>query len=155
MNKFIIIIIIILSGLATFVASGQEKREFRPIVPGQFTAQNILAKAKEWEGKYYRRGQSCQCANWVGSVVAAAGRDLPAGHSWARNWLKWGNSVPRAAMRPGDIIVTWRGSRHGSEGHILIYVGDGQCIHRPTRSKPVQKVALSVFAPKILGVRRG
>lgn len=153
MNKFIIIIII-LSGLAVFVASGEErqKREFRPLLPG---GSSILVKAQAWEGKHYRRGQSYQCANWVGSVVAAAGRDLPAGHSWARNWLKWGNSVPRAAMRPGDIIVTWRGSRHGSEGHILIYVGDGQCIHRPTRSKPVQKVPLSVFAPKILGVRRG
>ena len=153
MNKFIIIIII-LSGLATFVASGQEKREFRPIVPGQFTAQNILAKAKGWEGKYYRRGVSYQCANWVGEIVRSAGGSTPASSSMARSWLKWGHSVPRSAMKPGDIIVTWRGSRSGSSGHILIYLGNGQCIHRPTRSKPVQQISLSVYESKILGIRR-
>lgn len=153
MNKFIIIIII-LSGLATFVASGQEKREFRTIIPGQFTAQNILAKAKEWEGKYYRRGVSCQCANWIGEVVRSAGGSTPASSSMARSWLKWGYSVPRSAMKPGDIIVTWRGKKNSESGHILIYLGEGQCIHRPTMSKVVQRISLSVYESKILGVRR-
>lgn len=154
--KAFIIIIIILSGLAVFIASGQERqqREFRPIVPGQFTASSIVAKAKSWEGRHYRRGQSCQCANWVGEVVRNAGGSTPASSSMARSWLKWGNSVPRSAMKPGDIIVTWRGSRNGSSGHILIYLGNGQCIHRPTRSKPVQQISLSVYESKILGVRR-
>ena len=152
--KTLIYIIIIASTLATFIASGQEKREFRPLIPGRFTSAEILQKALTWEGRSYRAGVSAQCANWVGHVVRSAGGTPPVGHAIARNWLKWGNSVPRAAIKPGDIVVTWRGSRSGAEGHILIYVGDGVCIHRPTRSKPVQKIDLSTYSSRILGIRR-
>ena len=154
--KTLIYIIIIASALATFIASAEErqKREFRPLIPGQFTSASILAKALAWEGRSYRPGVSAQCANWVGHVVCSAGGSTPVGHSMARNWLKWGHPVSRTTVKPGDIVVTWRGSRSGRYGHILIYVGDGLCIHRPTRSKPVEKVPLSTFSNKILGIRR-
>lgn len=155
MKKFIFIIIL-LSGLAVFVASlnGQEKREFRPLVPGQFTSSSIVHAAKKWEGRHYRYGQSRQCANWVGQVINESGGNTPVHHSMARNWLSWGRSVPVVAIRPGDIVVTWRGSRSGSAGHILIYIGNGECIHRPTQSRAVCKTQLSFYKSKILGVRR-
>jgi cell wall-associated NlpC family hydrolase len=152
--KTIIIIIIILSGLATFLASGQEKREFRPLIPGKFTSSEIIASAKKWSGRHYRYGQSRQCANWVGHVIKDSGGIPPYGHSMARNWLEWGRPVLAVAIRPGDVVITWRGSRSGTAGHILIYIGDGQCIHRPTRSKAVCKTPLSLYKSKILGVRR-
>ena len=154
--KNLIYIIIILSGLAVFIASGEErqKRDFRPIVPGQFTSASLIEKAKSWEGKHYRPGVSAQCAAWVGQVVQSAGGRLPQGHMMARSWLNWGYSVPRSSIRPGDLVVTWRGSPRSASGHILIYLGNGECIHRPTRSKPVQRIKLSTYSSKIIGVRR-
>ena len=152
--KTLIIIIIVLSGLLTFLASGQEKRAFRPLIPGKFTSSQIVASAKKWTGRHYRYGHSRQCANFVGHVIKDSGGIPPYGHSMARNWLEWGRPVIPAVIRPGDVVITWRGSRSGTAGHILIYIGDGQCIHRPTRSKAVCKTPLSLYKSKILGVRR-
>ena len=152
--KALIIIIIVLSGLATYLASGQEKRAFRPLIPGKFTSSEIVASAKKWTGRHYRYGHSRQCANFVGHVIKDSGGIPPYGHSMARNWLEWGRPVIPAVIRPGDVVITWRGSRSGTAGHILIYIGDGQCIHRPTRSKAVCKTPLSLYKSKILGVRR-
>ncbi len=113
----------------------------------------IVSKAKAWENKYYRPGVSRQCANFVGEVMSSAGIQPPPGHSLARNWLKFGRPVV-GSPRPGDIIVQWRGSRSGTAGHILIYVGNGQCIHRPTYSRAVSRVSLESCKPRILGIRR-
>lgn len=116
---------------------------------------SIARQASKWEGRHYRRGQSLQCANWVGQVVKEAGGTPPTYHSMARNWLQWGRPVSKATIRPGDIVITWRGSRSGKSGHILIYLGQGQCIHRPTYSKSVRTTSLSFYESRILGVRRG
>ena len=146
--------IIALSLLVFATGNSQEKRAFRPILQSGVLPARIVKTAKLWEGKHFRKGQSCQCANWIGEVVRSAGGGRPLYSSMARNWLKWGRPVSKAAIRPGDVVITWRGSRSGKSGHILIYLGQGQCIHRPTRSKPVQMTDLSFYKSKILGVRR-
>ncbi len=116
----------------------------------------VAQKAKAYEGRSYHAGQTAQCAAFVAEVVRKAGATPPpAGAALARSWLAWGRPVPLATIRPGDVVVCWRGSRSGSSGHILIYVGDGQCIHRSTQSKPVGRVPLAYYKSKILGVRRG
>ncbi len=114
----------------------------------------IVSRASTWEGRFYRKGQSLQCANWVGEVVTSAGLGVPQYHSLARNWLKWGKPVGINHMRPGDVIVQWRGSRSGTSGHILIYVGGGECLHRPTYSKAVARVSIDSYKSRILGIRR-
>lgn len=146
--------IIALTLLVFVTGNSQEKRAFRPILQSGLLPSRIVKTAKLWNGKYYRKGQSCQCANWVSEVVFSAGGGRPLYSSMARNWTKWGKPVSKSAMKPGDVIVTWRGSKTGKSGHVLIYLGDGKCIHRPTRSKPVQLTDLSFYKSKILGVRR-
>lgn len=146
--------IIALSLLVFATSNSQEKRAFRPILQSGVLPSQIVKTAKLWEGKHFRKGQSCQCANWVSEVVFSAGGGRPLYSSMARNWLKWGKPVSSSTMKPGDVIVTWRGSKSGKSGHVLIYLGNGQCIHRPTRSKPVQLTHLSFYKSKILGVRR-
>ena len=125
-----------------------------PLWPRIDISHAIATKAKSCEGKPYRAGVSKQCANWVGEVVDSVGIECPSGHSLARNWLKWGKPVSYATMRPGDIIVQWRGSKSGTAGHILIYVGNGQCIHRSTYSKAVSRVSAESCKARILGIRR-
>lgn len=146
--------IIALTLLVFVTGSSQEKRAFRPILQSGVLPSRIVKTAKLWNGKYFRKGQSCQCANWVSQVVFSAGGGRPLYSSMARNWLKWGKGVSQSAMKPGDVIVTWRGSKGGKNGHVLIYLGNGKCIHRPTKSKPVQLTELSFYKSKILGVRR-
>lgn len=41
----------------------------------------------------------------------------------ARSFLKWGESVLKNPM-PGDIVVYWRGSRDGWQGHVGFYLGE-------------------------------
>jgi cell wall-associated NlpC family hydrolase len=141
----------VIAMVMTQTVGGQERRLFRPYIEHS----SLLLKAKAWEGKYYRRGVSCQCANWVGEVATSSGFPLPSGHSMARSWLVgWGKPVNLSSIRPGDVVITWRGSRGGSSGHILIYLGENQCIHRPTRSSPVRRISLDRYKGKILGIRR-
>jgi len=146
--------IIALSLLVFATGNSQEKRAFRPILQSGVLPARIVKTAKLWQGKHFRKGQSCQCANWISEVVHSAGGGRPLYFSMARNWLKWGRPVSKNSMKPGDVIVTWRGSKSGKSGHVLIYLGDGKCIHRPTRSKTVQITELSFYKSKILGVRR-
>lgn len=152
MTKFITSVVIITT-LAAITCSSQTANSKLLTFLKQSNS-SIVTEAKSWNGKHYRKGQSLQCANWVGQVVKDAGKTPPPQHSMARSWLKWGKPVSKAAIRPGDIVVTWRGSRSGKSGHILIYIGSGQCIHRPTYSQAVCKTSLSNYNAKILGIRR-
>ncbi len=146
--------IIALTLLVFATGKSQEKRAFRPVLQSGVLPSRIVKTAKLWNGKYFKKGQSCQCANWVSEVVKSSGGGRPLYSSMARNWLKWGKGVSKSAMKPGDVIVTWRGSKSGKSGHVLIYLGNGKCIHRPTRSKPVQITEFSFYKSNILGVRR-
>ncbi|MBB5351072.1 uncharacterized protein (TIGR02594 family) [Haloferula luteola] len=39
----------------------------------------------------------------------------------ARSWLEVGQSVELAQAKPGDVVVLWRGSRSGWEGHVAFF----------------------------------
>lgn len=47
---------------------------------------------------------------------------LPAHPYLARNWLKFGVSLPAPAL--GCVLVFWRGSRTGTAGHVGLYAGE-------------------------------
>ncbi len=115
----------------------------------------IAREAESRVGSNFRKGTSSMCAAFVADVVRkAGGNSAPVNPNMARNWLKWGIPVRSENIRKGDIVVCWRGSRRGSAGHILIYVGGGFCVHRSTKSAPIKKVALKDYSGKILGIRR-
>jgi len=152
MTKFITSVIIITTLAAVTCSSQTISNKLLPLLKQSNTS--IVTQAKKWEGKHYRKGQSLQCANWVGQVVKDAGYAPPPQHSMARNWLDWGKPSTMLTIRPGDIIITWRNSKSSKSGHILIYIGNGQCIHRPTYSRAVCKTPLIHYKSKVLGVRR-
>jgi|LULW01.1.fsa_nt_gb cell wall-associated NlpC family hydrolase len=141
--------------IALLVCSGSTQIQSQGLF-GTLVGNSIVARASTWENKFYRKGQSLQCANFVAEVVSSAGIEPPSGFSLARSWLAWGKPVVGGInhMRPGDVIVLWRGSRSGTSGHILIYVGNGECLHRPTYSKAVSRISIDVYKSRILGIRR-
>lgn len=110
---------------------------------------NVVAKAAKWEGTYYKRGVSAQCAAWVGTVMKSAGYTPPKGYALCTNWLSWGTKVSRANMQPGDIVIY---AKSGGYHHISIYRGGGKAIHRPTRSSTVKTI--NVDYRRIIGIRR-
>ncbi|NNE90670.1 MAG: hypothetical protein HKN23_03400 [Verrucomicrobiales bacterium] len=112
----------------------------------------IVREAMGWNGRHYRRGARKQCASWVGHVVRSAGEEPPAGYAAARSWLKWGDSVPFQRMKPGDVLVLKNTYKHGPS-HVGIYVGNGQFLHRSSRSRPVMITDLTRY--QVASVRRG
>ena len=154
--KIIVIIIIILAAALTARADSKGAREFPKLKVGGISltsSSRISSIATRDIGTYYRKGVSLQCANYVGYVIERAGGTPPSGKASARSWLKWGRKIPFSAMKPGDIIVTTRGSSSRS-GHILIYKGNGKAIHRSTRYKPIGEISVDYYKSRIIGIRR-
>ncbi|MBM2293857.1 TIGR02594 family protein [Sulfitobacter pseudonitzschiae] len=65
--------------------------------------------------------ETAWCAAFVGSVLAQVG--LPnSGKLNARSYLDWGREVAPADARAGDVVVFWRGSPSGWQGHVAFLV---------------------------------
>ncbi len=115
----------------------------------------VALVAKRQVGTHYAAGLKFQCGNFVGHCVSKAGKQTPRNPAKATNWLQWGTPVPWALKQPGDVIVTWRGSKSSGDGHVLIYVGNGKAVHRSTYKAPVGYVDVDSYKSRLLGVRRG
>lgn len=59
------------------------------------------------------------CAAFVGAVLASVGLQ-GTGKLNARSYLDWGQAVDDP--RPGDVVVFWRGSKNGWQGHVAFFV---------------------------------
>lgn len=110
---------------------------------------NIASNAESWEGKYFKQGQSARCADFVGNIVMKSGKKPPLGYQKCTSWLNWGKKVSFSDLRKGDIIIY---AKSGGYNHIGIYCGNGEIIHRPTKSKKVGR--LNYKYRKIIGIRR-
>lgn len=61
------------------------------------------------------------CAAFVGAMLERSG--IASARSLrARAYLDWGEAID--APRPGCVVVLWRGSRDGEQGHVGFYVGE-------------------------------
>ena len=94
------------------------------------------------------------CAAFVGAVLAECGLQ-GTGSLAARSYLKWGQEVTLDDARPGDVVVFWRGSRDGWQGHVAFFH------HRQGGKIYVlggnqgNKVSVAGYAPnRLLGIRR-
>lgn len=63
--------------------------------------------------------ETAWCAAFVGAVLEEAGYK-GTGSLAARSYLKWGKKVEKPSY--GDIVVFWRGSKNGWQGHVAFYV---------------------------------
>ncbi|MCC1492723.1 TIGR02594 family protein [Cognatishimia sp. F0-27] len=61
------------------------------------------------------------CAAFVGAMLKRAG--LPhTGKLTARSYLDWGRPVADEDAREGDLVIFWRGSPDGWQGHVGFFV---------------------------------
>lgn len=124
------------------------------VVPFSGKGDEIAKNAQSWDGKYYRRGQSRQCANWVSEVIKDSGLNPPPSSARAASWLSWGAEVElNATILPGDIIV-YKNTYKRGPSHIAIVLdpATGLVIHRATYSAPVR--TMDMRSKQIAGIRR-
>lgn len=94
------------------------------------------------------------CAAFVGSVLAQTGVQ-GTGKLNARSYLNWGKPVDLGAAEPGDVVVFWRGSRDGWQGHVGFYAGvqgNNVVVLGGNQGDKVSKAEYPIS--RLLGVRR-
>jgi uncharacterized protein (TIGR02594 family) len=110
----------------------------------------FAAKGHEW----VQDDETPWCAAFVGSVLAQLG--LPhTGKLNARSYLDWGFKVDMQDALPGDVVVFWRGSRQGWQGHVAFLVrfeGDSVIVRGGNQGNAVSDAPYPVG--RILGIRR-
>lgn len=86
--------------------------------------------------------------NWCCERAGVAG----SGKGNARSWLSWGR--PTDSPRPGSIVVLWRGSRAGWEGHVGFYLGEAGGVVILLGGNQGDRVSVSAYSKeRLLGYR--
>ena len=94
------------------------------------------------------------CAAFVGAVLAEVGI-TGTGKLNARSYLDWGQEVSLRAAKPGDVVILWRGSPDGWQGHVAFLVGfegDRVILRGGNQGNKVSDQSYPVS--RILGIRR-
>lgn len=122
--------------------------------PGPGSNPSILAWAKATsQDKVYRTDVTAWCGLAMAYVALQAGWSIPVNPLGARNWLNWGIPVPKAML--GDVLVFWRGSRKGYQGHVGLYVGeDAACYHVLGGNQDDRVSIKRITKSRLLGIRR-
>jgi cell wall-associated NlpC family hydrolase len=76
----------------------------------------------------------------------AAGIAMP---HFAAAQYRFGKSVPRSALAPGDLIFFGR-----PISHVAIYLGNGKMVHAPRPGKRVEVSTLSLGRKPFVGAKR-
>lgn len=138
------------------------------------SASKVVSIAQGWAGRNFKPGVTEQCAAFVRAVFAEAGYDLPAakrpadwnvtsdqpqgpGYANSLSGDELGAYVGFGSLQPGDIATfhnTYGSYPAGTITHVGIYVGDGMMVHRPTASRPVERVDLAGWRNVFAEARR-
>jgi len=89
--------------------------------PGAKNNPEIVALFAAVGHEWVKDDETPWCAAFVGSVLAEAGLSNT-GKLNARSYLKYGQDVGLSDAKPGDIVVFWRGSPTGWQGHVAFLV---------------------------------
>ena len=112
-------------------------------------AARAVAIARKQLGVPYRWGGASpagfDCSGLVMWVYGRLGVSLP--HNAAALYGV-GRSIPRRALRPGDLLFF-----HGL-GHVGLYIGRGRMIHAPQSGRAVEIQSLAVRRGSLVGARR-
>lgn len=104
--------------------------------------------------EYGRDDETPWCAAYVGSVLGRLG--IPGTFQPnARSYMGWGEHVPLDLAVPGDVVVFWRGSRQGWQGHVAFFVkrtGNAITVRGGNQGDKVSERDYSI--DRVLAVRR-
>ncbi|MET9489846.1 NlpC/P60 family protein [Nocardia sp. NPDC006630] len=112
------------------------------------TAQHAISVALSEVGKPYVYGaegpNSFDCSGLTQYSAASAGVSIP--RTAAEQYQELPKVAP-ANIRPGDLIFPAAEYNSGSPAHVMLYIGNGQCVEAPHTGASVRVVSLpSSFA---------
>ena len=84
--------------------------------------QEIVAFAAEVGHEWVEDDETPWCASFVGAMLQRAGLESTRKLN-ARSYINWGEPVSLQSAEHGDIVVFWRGDRHGWQGHVGFFDG--------------------------------
>jgi uncharacterized protein (TIGR02594 family) len=98
--------------------------------------------------------ETAWCAALVGAMLKRAGLK-GTGKLNARSYIEWGEAVDLKEARTGDIVVFWRGSKEGWQGHVGFYESHGAGKIMVLGGNQSDKISVAPYAAsRLLGVRR-
>lgn len=93
------------------------------------------------------------CAAFVGSVLAQCGIQ-GTNKLNARSYLDWGQPVDTDKAQKGDVVVFWRGSKDGWQGHVAFYSHQDEEHIYVLGGNQGNKVSLAPYKKdRLLGIR--
>lgn len=93
------------------------------------------------------------CAAFVGSVLAQCGIQ-GTNKLNARSYLEWGQAVDLDKAQKGDVVVFWRGSKEGWQGHVAFYSHQDEEHIYVLGGNQGNKVSLAPYKKdRLLGIR--
>lgn len=102
----------------------------------------IVDEALKWEGKEFHPGVAAQCAEWVTTILDAAGAKGEGYRhtAWCPDLASMGEYVrTMSELLPGDVVLFDNTYQQATFTHVGIYLGNGEMIHRNTMEAPVQR----------------
>ncbi|TGA97473.1 NlpC/P60 family protein [Sporolactobacillus shoreae] len=121
------------------------------------TGEEIVANAMRFlDLPYLWSGMSAygyDCSGFSYSMLRAGGYLIPRD---ADDQSVKGREIPKAEMKPGDLLYFAYEQGKGYVHHVGIYAGDGKMVHSPTPGKKVSltELAGTIFEEELCTVRR-
>ena len=130
----------------SYTASGNTVQRTQTSATGNTiadAAQKYIGTPYVWGGESMSEG-GMDCSGFVYNALKDAGYDV--GRTTAQGYRKYGTSVSKADMQPGDLIFF--GKNNNDASHIGIYLGNGKMIHSSggssnTASNPGKGVSIA------------
>ncbi|WP_051132918.1 C40 family peptidase [Nocardia paucivorans] len=124
--------------------AGQQAPGGQTVAGGSTAAQQLLRTALAQIGKPYIWGAEgpggFDCSGLVQYAARSAGRNVPRVAAAQYQALP---KIHPQNIQPGDLIFpssSFKGA--GAPGHVMIYIGNGQCVHAPRPGRTVTTTSL-------------
>jgi uncharacterized protein (TIGR02594 family) len=122
--------------------------------PGAKHNPKIIEFARLTGNAWVEDDETPWCASFVGAVLAQSGL-TGSGRLNARSYLDWGEKADLDSAILGDVVVFWRGTRDGWQGHVGFYAGrEGDDILVLGGNQGNAVSIASYSKSRLLGVRR-
>ncbi len=127
-------------------------------IPGDFHSKEILDMAGFLGGvieDFYTRDEIPWCGLAVSYWIKRAGFEPPKNYSQvrARDFASWGKPAKKPSF--GDVLVFWRGSRDGRDGHVGLYVAEDTQAYYVLGGNQGDKVCISrIHKNRLITARR-
>jgi len=93
-----------------------------PVIDGWLAELINAGAVPAWAGDVFTDDRVPWCGLFMAICAHRAGCAVPDQFLRARAWTDFGN--PTGAPVVGDVLVFWRGKRHGTSGHVGLCVGE-------------------------------